>query len=130
MSQDKLIFLAERLVQEKTSKEFAEECIKSANEKIELIEQEMNGIMDTLDMQSFKTGDGRLFYRYVDSFPKMKDQAAFYAWLKDHGEDGIIKQTIHPQTLRAWYKDKVLEFGEALSDKLEIFQKFRIGVRK
>lgn len=42
-------------------------------------------------------------YPYV----KVEDQERFYAWLRKNDMGDLIKETIHPQTLKAWAGDMV-----------------------
>ena len=39
----------------------------------------------------------------------MKDPELLFGHLRDYGEEAIIKETIHAQTLSAWYKSKLEE---------------------
>ncbi len=125
-----LTVLAEDLVMEREYKAEYEEILKRANGRIEKIELKMIGIMQENDLPKFGH-DNRLFYTMVSSFPKVVDEDKFYPWLEEHGEDGIIKRTIHAQTLRAWYKDAE-KYYEELADgqMLFVFEKVRIGMRK
>lgn len=128
---DELIELSDKLSLAKQDKERYEQWLSDANKLIDEIEMKMNEIMLERDMQSFSHA-GNIFYQYTQSFPKIIKQADFYEWCKEHGEDGIFKLTAHPQTLRAWYKDKGDQYGEELTGKglLEAFVKVRIGLRK
>lgn len=48
-----------------------------------------------------------LVYTQVDSYPNVKDMPGLVGWLKDKGEGAIVKEVVHPQTLRAWYRSLV-----------------------
>jgi sulfatase maturation enzyme AslB (radical SAM superfamily) len=124
-----LVGLADELADTKREKASLEDQLKTVNKGIDDIELKMVDIMTALDMDNFKH-DGKMFYQFVQSHPRVTDEEGFFALLEEYGEGGIIKRTVHPQTLKAWCKDKSLEWGERLAGKLEIFEKIRIGVRK
>ena len=87
--------------------------------------------MQVLDRTKFDYV-GLLFYLSTQTFPKIVDEDGFFQWLAENGEDGIIKQTIYPQTLRGWYKEKRDLYAEILAERkyLEIFEKIRVNVKK
>ena len=86
-------------------------------------------LMTVEDLQRFSM-DGNTFFKRVDTFPKIINLEAFYAWLDEHGERSIVKETIHSKTLQAWYKDVGLEFEEELKNGLlEVFEKMTVGLR-
>src|SRR3990170_4146057 len=75
--------------------------------------------------------------------PKIKDAKKFFELLEELGEDGIIKPTIHPQTLKAWVNGSEdggippawQRFDDLSFDKLNetvdlTFQKNSIRIRK
>jgi hypothetical protein len=78
--------------------------------------------METEGIKSFKLPSGKgirvqdetYVSMLVDNFPQMK------TWLQDHGEDGIIKETIHPSTLKSFIIGKVGAGEEYPSDLVNI----------
>jgi hypothetical protein len=116
----------------KTSKEATEEQLKNINGKIELVEQQILQKMQEEELDKFACDD-RLFYPIVQQQPSVNKEVegAFFFWLEQRGEEGIIKRTIHPQTLKAWYKENADSYAEELSEKkyLSVFEKVRIGTR-
>ena len=124
-----LMELADDLATKKVYKESLEGELRDVNRAIDEKEMAMVDIMAALELPSFKHG-GKTFYQYVQSHPRIINEEGFFALLKEYGEDGIIKRTVHPQTLKAWVKEKGLEWSERFAGKLEIFEKVKIGVRK
>lgn len=87
-------------------------------------------MMFNLDVQSLKIED-RLVYRKVDFFPSITNQDAFFEFLRENGEGGIIKEVVHPKTLKSWFNEYMqsnedIDFG----DMLKVFEKKSIGIRK
>lgn len=89
---------------------------------LECLEEEIKslkvGIVKTLvemDSQSFRVKDGPLAYLKADMRARInqEDQATAYAWLRDNGHGGLIRQKeeIHHGTLTAWAKER-MEAGE------------------
>lgn len=127
---DALIRLSDSLLRLRQFKETIEAQLSDANKEIEQTEALMLASMEACRIDKFAHAD-KLFYPIVQSYPKILDQDKFYTWLEEHGEDGIIKRTVHPQTLRAWYKEQALEHGEQLVGErmIEAFEKIKVGVR-
>lgn len=127
---DTLIAASDRLLLLRREKEELETSLSTLNRGIEETEAAMLTNMEAVGIDKFAHA-GKLFYPIVQSYPKILDQDKFYTWLEDHGEDGIIKRTVHPQTLRAWYKEAALVHGEQLVGErmIEAFEKIKVGVR-
>lgn len=128
----KLSDLADVLISWKLAKENAEENLKNANQKIREVEQVIYAKMQEEEIEQFAHG-GQLFYPYVNSFPRVAQgrEDEYFAWLEEHGEAGVIKRVIHPQTHRSWWKNHE-EFTEELTEKglVEVHEEIRIGTRK
>lgn len=52
-----------------------------------------------------------------------------FAWLRERGDDDIIKPTVNAQTFKAYIKE-IREKGESLPDFINTYDFIRIGVRK
>lgn len=132
MNANLLFTYSDELVALKQQKKDFEEALADTNRKIQQCEEKMVALMDAADLQNFKRGENT-FYQYVESYPSVsKDKEfQFFDWLREHGEDGIIKESIHPQTLRSWYKQMKDQFAEAIAEKgfLNIPERIRVGVR-
>lgn len=135
---ENLVALSDELVIKRNERAAAEAAHKEAGQKIIEIEDKIATILGALDMQNFSR-HGKMFYQIPESYPTIKDQDGFYQYLASINEDGIIKRTIHPKTLQAWYKQHALELGEKLTAKpdgedslpmLSVFERIKIGVRK
>jgi len=129
----KLSDLADLLLSWRLSKENAEEVLKTANERIRQVESEIVAKMQEEEIDKFAHA-GSLFSPRVESHPSVnKDtEALFHTWLEQHNEDGILKRTVHPSTLKAWYKENQDRFAEELSEKglVKVYEEIRVSVRK
>jgi len=125
--------MADLLLSYRLEKEDAEERLKRANERIRQVEGEIVATMQAEEIDKFGH-DGFLFFPRVESHPSVnKDmEALFHTWLEQHGEDGILRRTVHPSTLKAWYKQNADRFAEELSEKglVKVYEEIRVSVRK
>lgn len=129
----KLSDLADLLTSWRMSKEHHEEELKKANEKIRATEQLIVAKMQEEDIEKF-AHNGSLFFPRVESHPTVNKEKEyeFFEWLHFHNEDGIVKPTIHPSTLKAWWKANSDRFAEEITERefLKVFEEIRISVRK
>ena len=123
-----LMELADQFRDKRAEKASLEDQLKTVNRSLDEIEMKMIDIEAALEMESF-THNGKLFYQAVESHPRVIDEEGFLALLDEYGEAGIAKRSVHPQTLKAWYRDKGLEWSERLAGKLEVFEKIRIRMK-
>src|SRR5574337_1321565 len=116
-TESKLSDLADLLMSWKLAKENAEEQLKKANERIRAAERLIYEKMQAEEIEKFAHA-GMLFYPYVNSYPRCTPgkEDEYFAWLEEHGEGGIVKRSIHPQTHRSWFKQHE-EFHEELTEK-------------
>ncbi len=88
----------------KEEKSKHEAALKKIEKKIEIMKEQIIGLMTGEGMQSFKLKDIGLIYISLPARPKVVNQDAFFKWLEDNNEDYIIKPTIHHKTLGTWFK--------------------------
>lgn len=131
-----LTALTDKLTDAKAEKKKFETDLKEANAEIEKLEDQIYKLMQEHEVDQIAIRN-RIFFPIVQTFPKVLDQDKFYDFLRDRGEDGIIKETVHPQTLRAWYNgleddERKITWREELltGQMLEAYEKIRIGDRK
>lgn len=112
-----------RLRQLKDRKDRIAELEKKVNKEIALLEQSIiPGIM--VD-QGYETGQkvplkgAGTVTLDVEVFPYVykANEAEFYEWLRKRGDDGLLKETVHPQTLKKWASG-VIEDGEDYPEHL------------
>ena len=64
-------------------------------------------------------------------YPQVKDAEAMMQWLKDNHFEALVRETVHPQTLKAWVKDR-MEGGEDMPPEtvLSVFVQRDARIRK
>jgi len=109
--------------------------LETATQEKERWEAEVFTLMFNEDIQNLKIDD-KLVYRKVEPYPSILEEKDFFEFLEETGNDGIIKRTIHPKTLKGWY-DSYIELNkdneEAIAELeplLKVFEKKSVGVRK
>jgi len=107
-------------------------AIKETNKSISTTEAEMLEIFAAYGMTTFDH-NGELFYQSVREFPtimKLKEDT-FKAWLRECGEEGIIKEAINAKTLEGWW-NRNEDYQEELQTAglIEVFSKVSISRRK
>jgi hypothetical protein len=108
-----------------------DECDKLAAEKADLekkkfkIEQDLIKEMTDAGMNSFRDEMlGKSFSIQSDISLKKIDEDAVFAWLKETGNDGAIKETIHAMTLKSIAKKHLEETGTDIpGTEIKMFQK-------
>jgi len=69
----------------------------------------------------FTHSSGASIYLKVDvyAYCKKEYEPAFFAWLRANGHGDIIRETVHPSTLKAFAKERVQD-GEPLPPQLTV----------
>lgn len=115
-----------RRAHEATVDEYKKKIANTENQMIELMVQD--------EIQNFKM-NGQTFYlgnKLFASIPE-ENQEVVIALFKQHEHfSGLVKETINAKTLAAWVKERREEgdMPEAIEEKLNIYEKTTIGVRK
>lgn len=116
-----ILYKKEKLLKQELSK---------LTQKYDKQEELVFNMMFNLDVQSLKIED-KLVYRKIDSFPGIIDQDAFFKFLRDNGEDALIKEVVHPKTLKSWFTEYIQDHEDVdFSNMLKVFEKNSIGIRK
>src|SRR5262245_60098743 len=113
----RLAELADGLMSWKAMKKSLEEQLSDTNKRIAEAEEAIYKKLQAEELEKFAHA-GQLFYPYVEAHPSVnkEKEEAFFSWLEENNEDGIIKRSIHPMTLKGWYRQNVDRFAEALSE--------------
>lgn len=122
-------------------KELAEikKKLEQLNEEMEPLKKREYVIEKTLlpelmmdqDIQSVNIEGVGGIYKKVDAFVNVKkeNEDSFFEWLVANGESDLIKATVHPSTLKAWAKARLLE-GHALPDMVNYTPTVQAVLRK
>jgi hypothetical protein len=129
-----LFIVADDLVRYRDQKKKAEDALKEINELIAQTEEQLVAAMVEEEMQNF-TRNGRQFILTNRTYANAKAgmMPAVCEWMKDNGLGDMVKESIHPQTLRAWVKEQIEEVGalpEELSELVNVYEKSGISIRK
>lgn len=88
--------------------------IQIKNTKKDLVNQMIN-----YEVQNFKH-NGNIFYLttniYVSDVASRREE--LYSTLRDNGYGSLIKETVHPQTLKAFVKELMAENGDEVPEWL------------
>ena len=126
--------LTDRLKALREEKAALEERLKDTNAAIEQTEQELVNAMIAEEMQNFVRG-GQMFYLttkvYAHAVPERKPE--LFQWLKANGYGDMVQETVHPQTLAAFVRERLNEDEELPADLqplVNVFEKTTVGLRK
>jgi len=124
---DKLVILRDR-------KKELEDELKEVNSDITEIEERLVAAMVAEEMQNF-TRNGKQFILTSRTYASAKSgmMPAICDWMKGHELGDMVKESVHPQTLQAWVKEKMEEAGalpEELGEMLNVYEKSGISIRK
>lgn len=112
------------------------ECDKYADLKTEAeknkqrVTAELIKLMEAESLSSFKDSAlGKTFSITQDLNIKKVDEDAIIAWIKESGNQDVLKETIHPSTFKALVKHHLVETGTNVPGvEVSTFQ--RISSRK
>jgi len=124
--------LAAELSIHKDRKAEQEAALKETNKAVSTVEAEMLEIFGAFGMTTFDH-DGELFFQSVREFPTITklSEDAFKTWLRDHGEEGLIKEAINAKSLEGWWnRNEAFQEELQLGKLIEVFSKVSISRRK
>lgn len=129
-----LFATADTLADLRDQKKKAEDALKEINEMISQTEEQLVAQMVEEEMQNF-TRNGRQFILTSRTYANAKAgmMPAICDWMKGHELGDMVKESVHPQTLQAWVKEKMEEAGalpEELEPMLNVYEKSGISIRK
>lgn len=121
---DNITALVKEMYELKSEKEQIEDRLKAINARYdEISKHKLPQIMEDTEQEKIKvTGIGTVYLQ-----PDMqvsiyaKDQKATIQWFKDNGHESIVKETVHPGTLKSWSKEQI-ENGGSIPDTLHVHQ--------
>lgn len=120
MSEARLIACGKKLHNLKSVKDDLEKQLKAVNAEItELSTQVIPDLMEQLEVPKITIdGIGTLFKRpEVYAYVLAERREDFHTWLREHGHGDLVKETVHPATLKAFAKEQLSE-GNPLPEEL------------
>jgi hypothetical protein len=113
-----IVRLAMRMKELQTEKEAMDERWKFLTEAID--DLRLKQIPEAMAEQDIRTmtieGVGRVQLA-LDVYASIKDKAAGYEWLREHGYDGLLTEYVQPSTFKAAVKD-ALKKGQEFPEEL------------
>jgi len=135
MTDETMLALADRLKALRADKDALAEQTKANNAEIEHTERELSDIMAQEEIQSFKRA-GTLFYLTSRTFasPIAGRKADLFDALRAQGHGDIVVETVNPQTLSSFVRERIAENEDSLPAWLEgvvnTHEKVSVGLRK
>lgn len=103
--------------------------LKAIREKIEMLQPEFVAYMQDHRLQNAHVaGIGTVFLQNRN-YAKIKDQIILFEALRKSGNGNLIKETIHPSTLRGYANDTLKE-NKPLPPGMEVYTKTVVAIRK
>jgi hypothetical protein len=129
-----LFATADTLADLRDQKKKAEDALKEINEMISQTEEQLVAAMVAEEMQNF-TRNGRQFILTNRTYANAKAgmMPEICSWMKDNGLKDMVKESVHPQTLQAWVKERIEEDGALpgeLDELMNVYEKSGISIRK
>lgn len=126
--------LADLLKGAKDRKKELESLTKTNNAEIEQLETLLAEQMINEETPRF-TRNGKTFYLtdkfFANAVPERKTE--LYQWMKDHGYEHMVQETVHAQTLKAFAKELLSEedtLPDGLDQLINTYSKPVAGMRK
>lgn len=128
----------ELLLKLQSQKDVITKELKEINKKIEYLTQILSEEMFFNEVRSLKTKMGDFSLR-VDLYASAKNTPKLIKWLKENGEENLVKETVNAQSLSRVIREKLPnkydikplkdELPEELRDLINIFIKPSISIR-
>lgn len=120
---------AKQLKKLKEEKSAAEDKLSAINKKLEIFSDKYVELMQDYKIKSYTVAGVGTPFTYVSYMPTIKDQKKFFAYLRKNRFGSLIKETVHPQTLKAFTKESIEE-RNVTPKGLSVFIKTKVGIRK
>ena len=137
--QAKPIFsLADQLTALNNRKKELEQGLKRVNADIEAVNENLVAEMVENEIQNFKRNNITYYLQtqyYASIIGEESAQNQFFENLREEGYGDIIKETVHPQTLRAFVKEQINstedgELPEYMKGLVHVHTKEKVNTRK
>jgi len=136
MAEGKLFELADQLKDLTEQKNTLQADLKELNKKLEDVNGALAREMLDAELQNFQRGDRTFYLRtdlQVSDIAEMRE--ALYQTLRDQGFGDLIKETVNPQTLKAFVKEQVAdteddELPEWIAPYVRAYKQEKVGIRK
>ena len=130
--------LADRLTALNNRKKELDQELKKTNAEIEVVNDKLVAEMVEDEIQNFKRNN-ITYYLQTQYYPSIiaeeSAQHQFFENLRKEGFGDIIKETVHPQTLKAFVKEQINstedgELPEYMKGLVNVYTKEKVNTRK
>lgn len=123
--------IAQQLAKAREQKQLFEKAAREVQRDIEQLEVSLyNGLTNAgLEKQHYP-GIGTFSASLKSIASVLPDDQRFFDYLRSKGDEGIIKYSVHYQTLQSYYKREIPEDVSLESIGLSVFEKPSITFRK
>jgi len=130
-----LIELASQLRTLKEKEARLKDELSNTRIQIKNIKKDLVNQMINCEVQNFKHNDN-IFYLttsiYVSDVASRREE--LYSTLRDNGYGSLIKETVHPQTLKAFVKELMAENGDEVPEWLNglvtVYEEQEVRIKK
>lgn len=124
--------LAKEMYDLKAEKDQLEERLGVLNSRYDNLSKTiLPQIMDDMEQDKVSIKGVGTVYLQAEvqaSIPSVESEAAI-AWLKKNGHGDIVKETVHPGTLKAWTKEQISTGGK-LAPQIKVHQFMKAILRR
>lgn len=116
------------------AKKDLEAALKDTNAQIAEVEEQLVAQMVDSEVQNFSR-DGMQFYLSTQTYasPVAQRRDDLHTWLKMNGFEGLVKETVHAQTLSAFIREQLEEaevLPAGLAELVNVYEKTGVSLRK
>lgn len=127
--------LADTLRELQEKKALLQEELKDVNGQIKDTTELLSEQMINHEIQNFNR-NGRLFYlttqQYISAVASMREQ--LHETLREKGFGDLVKEAVHPQTLRAFVREQIEENDDEVPEWLDglvsVYEEDQVRIRK
>lgn len=89
------------------------------------------GLVNESGQGKFSLSDGSTIYLRSDvrAHVRKADEGLFHNWLRSNGHGDLIKETVHPQTLKAFIREQI-ENGASVPDFVSQYHETTAAIRR
>jgi hypothetical protein len=124
-----LVQWATKLRRLKDQKETLEAQLTEGNRAIDELSEKLANEMESMGVDKLRVPNVGSVFIQIKNRPNVVDQPGLLVWMKEHGFDAMVKETIHPQSLIGWVNEE-LEAGHELPAAINNYQQKRAIIRR
>jgi hypothetical protein len=111
--------------------------LKSLADDEKAIKAEIEALENDIELDMLNSGSSKHTFpgvatisMSIQNFPRVADEDRFFEYLRKTDQDGLIKETVNANTLKAWFKEQEFESDEEINQiGLSNYKKPKLNVR-